>query len=90
MPDYAWLVQYNPLAYINYPLYVIERKSPFGIGLHFCDCCLVLSGSIDFLTGRRRVLLILYSEKWLVKNKEWEMKIKNKEWEVIGKKWKSI
>jgi lipopolysaccharide transport system permease protein len=59
MPDYAWLVQYNPLAYIiettRYMLLNVG-KSHLGLGYTFGDCCLVLSGGIDFLTGRRRVL----------------------------------
>jgi lipopolysaccharide transport system permease protein len=36
MPDYAWLVQYNPLAYIiETTRYAIERWDIFSMGLGY-------------------------------------------------------
>jgi lipopolysaccharide transport system permease protein len=52
MPDYAWLVQYNPLAYIiETTRYMLLKRgtNSKGIGLHFAvTVVLFLVGGIDF------------------------------------------
>jgi lipopolysaccharide transport system permease protein len=57
MPDYAWLVQYNPLAYIiettRYMLLNVGQI-PFGIGLHFAVTVVLFLVGVLILPGRKR------------------------------------
>jgi lipopolysaccharide transport system permease protein len=49
MPDYAWLVQYNPLAYIETTRYMLLNVNlHLGLGYTFVTVVLFLVGVLIF------------------------------------------